>query len=205
MWTQDSALLLLIACCFWSAEAQRQSVWDDPVKFKTQAKDSCTMIVTGQGDYTRLRLSCQGSKRSYWCEYMGMPYTCRNYNKNPRHYFVQMMWRLRKLQNACQAPRQIKPHMCRNAADESQMVYVSGSFSRPDSTRPAPQPARPQPRPSPTRQTNRDPPREKTTPRPSPQPTTPPEETKAKTMARQHCWRSLRGLCSFFIGLFHRN
>ncbi|KAF1385045.1 hypothetical protein PFLUV_G00126510 [Perca fluviatilis] len=61
MWTQDSALLLLLACCLWSAEAQsdgRQSIWDDPIKFKTKANDVCSMIITGQGEYTRLRLLC---------------------------------------------------------------------------------------------------------------------------------------------------
>ncbi|XP_070769830.1 fibroblast growth factor binding protein 2a [Enoplosus armatus] len=220
MWTQASALPLLLACCLWSTEAQndgtrRQSIWDDPIKFITKDKDLCTMIITGQGEYTRLRLSCQGSKRSYWCDYVGKPYTCRSYNKNPRHYFVQMMWGLRKLYNACQAPRQIKPHMCRKATDESQMVFSSTSFSRPSpeapfGTRPT-RPARPQPRPAPsrpdsTRQAStkniRVTPRVKTTQRTSPQPTTPPVESHAKRMARQYCWRSLQGICSYIIGLF---
>ncbi|KAM9357361.1 fibroblast growth factor binding protein 2a [Symphorus nematophorus] len=221
MWTQASSLLLLLlACCLRSAEAQagrRQSIWEDPIKFKTKGNDMCTMIVTGQGEYTRLRLSCKGSTRSYWCEYLGTPHTCRTYNKNPRHYFVQMMWGLRKLHNACQAPRQIKPHMCRMASDDSQMVFSTASFSRPwpeDSsrteTRPAPQPARPQP-PAPTRpdsarqpstKTIRVPLRVKTTQRSSPQPTAPPVESNAKRMARQYCWRSLQGVCSYVIGLF---
>lgn len=222
MWTQASAPLLLLVCCLWSAEAQsddrRQSIWDDPIKFITKGKDLCTMIITGHGEYTRLRLSCQGNQRSYWCEYVGKPYTCRSYNKNPRHYFVQMMWGLKKLYNACQAPRQIKPHMCRRATDDSQMVFSSASFSRSEpedssmtGARPAAQPARPQPRPTPTRpdparqpstKTIRGPPRGKATQRTSPQPTTPPVESNAKRMARQHCWRSLHGICSYVIGLF---
>ncbi|XP_059202544.1 fibroblast growth factor binding protein 2a [Centropristis striata] len=218
MWTQDGALLLLLfACCLWSAEAQgdrRQSIWDDPIKFETKEKDSCTMIVTGHGEYTRLRLSCQSKKRSYWCEYIGRPYTCRSYNKQPRHYFLQMMWNLRKMHNACQAPRQIKPHMCRRAGDDAQMVFSSASFSRaaPEAStrqgvRPAVRPVRPQrpqPRPAPTRpgrQPIQVPPRVKTTPRANPQPMTPPVESNAKRMARQYCWRSLQGICSYFIGL----
>ncbi|XP_031722711.1 fibroblast growth factor binding protein 2a [Anarrhichthys ocellatus] len=216
MWTQESALMLLLACCLWSAEAQsdrRQNIWDDPIKFKTQAKDACTMIITGQGEYTRLKLSCRSSKRSYWCEYVGKPHTCSPYNKNPRHYFVQMMWGLRKLHNACLAQRQIKPHMCRKATDESQMVFSGASFPRSVAEasarmRPAAQPGRPsptRPRPSPTRPgsarlTVGVPPRMQPTPRASPPPATTPVESNAKRMAQQYCWRSLQGICSYFIG-----
>ncbi|XP_039669697.1 fibroblast growth factor binding protein 2a [Perca fluviatilis] len=209
MWTQDSALLLLLACCLWSAEAQsdgRQSIWDDPIKFKTKANDVCSMIITGQGEYTRLRLLCLslGNKRSYWCVYIGKPHTCRAYNKNPRHYFVQMTWGLKKLQNACQAPRQIKPHMCRKATDDSQMVFSSASFPRSSLEASSRTGARPQPRPAPTRQAIRVPPQEKTTPRANPQPSAPPVESNAKRVARQYCWRSLQGICSYFIGFFRK-
>lgn len=213
MWSQ--AVALLFACCLCPAEAQsdgrRQSIWDDPIRFNTKAKDLCTMAVTGHGDYTKLRLSCQSNRRSYWCEYVGKPQTCGTYNKNPRHYFVQMMWNLRKLHNACQAPRQIKPHMCRKATDESQMVFSSASFSRPSGTRPAMQPARPQPPLAPTRpdsarqgatKTIRLPQRVKTTQKTGPQPTTPPVESTGKRVARKYCWRSLQGICSFVVGLF---
>ncbi|XP_034398900.1 fibroblast growth factor-binding protein 2 [Cyclopterus lumpus] len=215
MWTRDMALMLLLACCLRSAEAQserRQNIWDDPITFKTQAQDSCTMSITGQGEFTRLRLSCQSSKRSYWCEYVGRPYTCGPYNKNPRHYFVQMMWGLRKLHNACLAPRQITPHMCRKATEESQMVFSSASFprSRPEAsarTRPAPQPGGPRP-PWPTaptrpgsQQSVRVPPRATPTARAGPPPSTSPTESNAKRVAQRYCWRSLQGICSYFIGL----
>ncbi|XP_047441393.1 fibroblast growth factor binding protein 2a [Mugil cephalus] len=218
MWIQATALLL--ACCLWPAEAQRrQSIWDEPIKFNTKAKDSCTMIITGQGEYTRLRMSCQGAKRSYWCEYVGTPQACRAYSKNPRHYFVQMSWILRKHYNACQAPREIKPHMCRMASDDSQMIFSGASFSRSEApsrteARPAVQTRRPQRPPTPTRpdsarqanaKTVRMPQRGKTTQAPSSQPittTTPPVESTPKRMARQYCWRSLQGVCTYVIGLF---
>ncbi|XP_071756355.1 fibroblast growth factor binding protein 2a [Centroberyx gerrardi] len=217
MWTQASAPLLLLACCLWPAEAQsdtgrRQSIWDDPIRFKTKAGDLCTMIVTGHREFTRLRLSCQSNRRAYWCEYIGKPDTCRPYSRNPRHYFVQMSWGLRKLQNACQAPRQIKPHMCTKATDESQMVFSSASFARArtETARPV-RPVRPEPRPVPTRP---DPPRTAptTSDRVSPgvrttkpgtaKPTAPTVKSHAKKMAQQYCWRSLQGVCAYVIGWF---
>ncbi|XP_060934946.1 fibroblast growth factor binding protein 2a [Limanda limanda] len=215
MWTQASAplLLLLLACCLRPAEAQgdgrRQSIWDEPIKFKTKAQDSCTMTITGHGDYTRLRLSCRSSEGSYWCEYVGKPYNCRTYNKNPRHYFVQMMWGFRKLQNACQAPKTIRPQMCRRASDDSQMIFSSASSShlwQDPSSRPKPgaEPARPEPRPAPTRQESgrRASSKSKTLGRTTPPPLTPPVESNAKRVARRYCWRSLHGVCSFVIGFF---
>ncbi|XP_029918095.1 fibroblast growth factor binding protein 2a [Myripristis murdjan] len=201
MWTQISALLLLLACCLWPAEAQgetgrRKNIWDDPIQFQTKAKDKCTMIITGQREYTRLRISCQSNKRSYWCEYIGKPAMCRNYNNNPRHYFSQMMWGLRKLQNACQAPRTIKPQMCRRATDESQMVFSSASFSRPweDPNRPSPPKPADRPSPGPT-----DPDPVPPSKEPSPKP---PVQSNARKLAEQYCWKSLRGVCAFVIGWF---
>uniref|UniRef100_A0A671W686 Fibroblast growth factor binding protein 2a n=1 Tax=Sparus aurata TaxID=8175 RepID=A0A671W686_SPAAU len=201
-------LLLSSSCLLKQAQSvRRQSIWEDPIKFKTKDNDVCNMIITGQGDFTRLRLSCQGSKRSYWCEYLGTPQTCRTYSKNPRHYFVQMMWGLRKLHNACQGPRQIKPHMCRSAGDDAQMVLSSASFSRPWTEGGSSRPGRPARPPAPTRPDSprkpvRVPPRVRTTQRSRTQPTTPPVETNAKRMARQYCWRSLQGICGYVIGLF---
>lgn len=129
MWT---GLLLLIACCLWATEgqdgAQRgRSVWEDPVTFETKGKDSCIMHVTGQGDMTTLRVACQGAKRSYWCDYRGKPQVCRSYNNNPRHYFVQIMWDLRKLQHACRGPTILKPQMCKRASDEARMAFIGAS------------------------------------------------------------------------------
>ncbi|XP_014866540.1 PREDICTED: fibroblast growth factor-binding protein 2-like [Poecilia mexicana] len=213
MWTQATALLL--ACCLWPAEAQdegRQSIWDDPIKFQTKAKDKCTMILTGQGENIKLRLSCLGNRRAYWCEYVGRPYTCSAFNKNPRHYFVQMMWVLRKQAHGCQGPKEIKPHMCRKATDESRMNFSAGPFlrSRP-AAQPSKQPGKPQSsaahgRPNLTMKTpfktSRAPGKVKTTQRAKSQPTAAPTENARRRMAQQYCWRSLQGVCSFVIGWF---
>ncbi|XP_017272922.1 fibroblast growth factor binding protein 2a [Kryptolebias marmoratus] len=214
MWIRATALLL--AFFLWPSEAQsdggrKPSIWDEPIKFTTKNKDKCTMIITGQGENTNLRLSCQGVRR-YWCDFVGKPHTCSAYNKNPRHYFVQMMWTLRKLPNACRGPRQIKPHMCRKASDDSLMVLRSVSFSKsqPDASyraaaRPSKQSARSQTAPGPARRNwkaVRPLERVKTTQRSSPTPTTPPAESNPKRMARQYCWRSMQGICSAVIGWF---
>ncbi|XP_030645834.1 fibroblast growth factor binding protein 2a [Chanos chanos] len=179
MQTHAGALVLLTCCLWLSVHAQnqdanqegseperRKSVWEEPIQFLTKAKDQCSMAVTGQGDLTKLRITCQGQDRAYWCEYQGKPQVCRAYNNNPRHYFTQIMWDLRKLQHACQGQRQMKPLMCKRASDEAQMVFTASSSpdavprdkpeqKRPDQPRPKsgkPQPARPQPsKPQPAR------------------------------------------------------
>ncbi|XP_062380685.1 fibroblast growth factor binding protein 2a [Sardina pilchardus] len=189
-------LLLLVACSLWAAEAQNggqnggqneraRSVWDDPVTFVTKGKDACAMHVTGQGDMTTLRVDCQGGavERSYWCDYRGKPQTCRAYNNNPRHYFTQIMWDLRKLQNACSGPVVFKPQMCKRASDEARMVFVGASndegaaaAARPDQQQ---RPSRPtQSRPEATR-----PERPQQTPyRPTrPQPARPTKPDQAKS------------------------
>ncbi|KAJ8382686.1 hypothetical protein SKAU_G00034640 [Synaphobranchus kaupii] len=123
----QACALLLIACCLWMADGQgeppKKSIWEDPIQFNTKAKDTCTMIVTGQGELTKLRVSCKNQDKAYWCEYTGKPQVCRSYNNNPRHYFTQIMWDLRKLPNACQGARVIKPQMCKRASEEAQMVF----------------------------------------------------------------------------------
>ncbi|XP_037531524.1 fibroblast growth factor binding protein 2a [Nematolebias whitei] len=208
------ATALLLVFFLWPAEAQsdsnrRPSIWDSPINFVTKNQDKCTMMITGQGENTNLRLSCQGA-RSYWCDYAGKPHTCSAYNKNPRHYFVQLMWTLRKLPNACRGPRQLKSHMCRKAADESQMVFQSASIPQPGTSyrtaaRPSQQSARSQTAQGPARpmwRTARPLKRVKATQRSSPTPTAPPSESTPKRMARHYCWRSLQGICSVVIGWF---
>lgn len=87
------------------------------------------MIITGQEDLTKLRISCQSQDRSYWCEYQGRPHICRPYNSNPRHFFKQIMWDLRKLRNACQGRTVLNNFMCKKAPHEAQMIFVTSSSS----------------------------------------------------------------------------
>uniref|UniRef100_A0A673GU17 Fibroblast growth factor binding protein 2a n=1 Tax=Sinocyclocheilus rhinocerous TaxID=307959 RepID=A0A673GU17_9TELE len=111
MWTITSTLLL--TCCLRAALVQsqdhddiepghRRDVWQDTNAFFTKGtRDECSLSVTGQGDLTKLRITCLGMDRSYWCEYQGKP----------------------QLPNACQGQRILKPLMCKRASDEAQMPY----------------------------------------------------------------------------------
>jgi len=140
------ALLLALAVCAATSHAQQaatnnnnsennkpqqRSVWDEPIRFTNKAKDVCTMVVSGAGDYTRLRVSCKGPNvgqvqgRSYYCDFQGKPNLCRAYNTNPRHYFTQMMWDMRKLNHACEGPRVYKPAMCKKYPEEAHMTFLA--------------------------------------------------------------------------------
>lgn len=226
MWSITSTLLL--TCCLQAALAQtqgrdddeaggRRNVWEDVIEFLTKGtKDECFLSVTGQGDLTKLRITCQGLERSYWCEYQGRPHVCRSYNKNPVHYFRQIMWDLRKLPNACQGQRIYKPLMCKRASDEARMVFTAASSAddvpmdrsytpapvrteqmRPQQSR---REQRPKPKPNAFKSTTQ---RKIITPEPTvPQPTTQVPMSEAKKLAQDYCWRSFRGVCSWVIGWF---
>lgn len=238
MWTITSTLLL--ACCLQAALVQSQdhddiepghtgNVWEDMLDFFTRdTRDECSMSVRRQDDLMKLRITCLGMERSYWCEYQGKPQVCRTYNNRPQHYFRQIMWDLRKLTNACQGQRVLRPLMCRRASNEAQMVFTSASssFAEPQERRYRPVQVRPQQReqrPKPTTpQTLRTQPariiqdkpnqpkavksttqRRIITPKPTvPQPTTQVPLSEAKKLAQDYCWRSFRGVCSFVIGWF---
>jgi len=207
---------------------QQRSIWDDPIRFNTKAKDVCTMVVSGAGDYTRLRVSCKGPSqgqnqgRSYYCDFQGKPNLCRAYNLNPRHYFTQMMWDMRKLSHACQGQKVYRPQMCKKYPEEAQMTFLSswpktttpkpskpGQDQRkpatpaqgkpaatPKPAKPQPQPAKPQPgKPSQPRKPTAKP--GKTTPRPTDH-----SDSKSSRLANEYCWKSFHGICSYFISWF---
>lgn len=204
---------------------QQRSIWDEPIRFSTKAKDSCTMVVSGAGDYTRLRVSCKGQTpgQSYYCDFQGKPNLCRPYNLNPRHYFTQMMWDLRKLNNACQGQKVYRPAMCKKYPDEAHMTYLS-AYPKPATAKPSkpvqeprkpvvpavqprpvttPKPVKPQPQPVRPQPGKTSQPK-KTTPKPAKTTTRPTEQTdnKASRLATEYCWRSFHGICTYFISWF---
>ncbi|XP_029997169.1 fibroblast growth factor-binding protein 2b [Sphaeramia orbicularis] len=206
-------------------QQQQRSVWDEPIRFNTKAKDSCTMVVSGAGDYTRLRVSCKGQNpaQSYYCDFQGKPNLCRAYNLNPRHFFTQMMWELRKLNNACQGQKLYRPQMCKKYPDEAQMTFLSSypKMTTPKPSKPVQEPRKPvvpaqtkpvstpkpvgKPQPQPVRpQPGKGPQTKKTTPKPAKTTTRPTEQpdSKASRIASEYCWRSFHGICTYFISWF---
>ncbi|XP_056336896.1 fibroblast growth factor-binding protein 2b [Danio aesculapii] len=237
----------LLVCFIWATDAQNSSnhieinqqsrpqpqpkanLWDEPIRFNTKAKDTCTMVISSQMNSTKLRVSCKSKGKSYWCDFLGKPNLCKSYNNNPRHYFTQIMWDLRKLHNACQGSRVYKPQMCRSASDEVQMVFHN---SWPKNSVPKPtqasqnqqkhqqqvkssvpptkppskqqlkpqQPARAASKPAKTAASKPASPRKlvkATTVRP-----TVAEESQSVKMAEEYCWKSLQGVCAYFISWF---
>ncbi|XP_019956761.2 fibroblast growth factor-binding protein 2b [Paralichthys olivaceus] len=215
-------------------QQQQRSIWDEPIRFTTKTKDSCTMVVSGAGDYTRLRVTCKGPSqgqtpaRSYYCDFQGKPNLCRAYNLNPRHYFTQLMWEMRKLSHACQGPKVYRPQMCKKYPDEAQMTFMS-SWPKPSTPKPStpkpskpvqeqrkvvvpaqvkpvatPKPVKPQPQQPGKPQPGKAPQTKKATPKPAKTTTRPTEQTdsKASRIATEYCWKSFHGVCSYFISWF---
>lgn len=205
-------------------QQQQSSILDEPITFSTKTKDSCGMVLSAVGNYTRLRVSCrsQAPGRSYYCDFQGKPSLCRAYNLNPRHYFTQMMWELRKLSHACQGAKIYRPQMCRKYPDEAQMTFLASwpkttvpkpskpvqetrktvvpaqtkPIATPKPVKPQPQPIKPQPGKGPqTKKTTLKP--VKTTTRPTEQP-----DATASHLASEYCWKSLHGICTYFISWF---
>ncbi|KAM6972041.1 fibroblast growth factor-binding protein 2b [Aplochiton taeniatus] len=217
-----------------SKPQQQRSIWDDPIRFNTKSKDACSMVVSGAGDYTRLRVSCKGPSqgqnpgRSYYCDFQGKPNLCRAYNTNPRHYFTQMMWDMRKLDHACQGPKVYRPLMCKKYPEEAHMTFLAAwpkttgpKPSKPDQQQPQqrkPAPGQPKVTPKPVKPQQ---PQAGKTPAGKPQPgkggqarkptvkpgkptprSTESGDAKSSRLANEYCWKSFHGICSYFIGWF---
>ncbi|XP_066518388.1 fibroblast growth factor-binding protein 2b [Hoplias malabaricus] len=190
-------------------------VVDEPIRFNTKTKDACTMVISVQIDFTKLRVTCKGKGRSYRCDYLGKPNLCRSYNNNPRHYFTQIMWVMRKLENPCQGDLSYKPQMCRSAVDEAKMVFhnswpktstprpapaqpaKTGATSKPPTAaRPPQKPAKPATKPVSKPDQPRKP-TKSTTPKPTAEP-----GSQANKLAEEYCWSSIQNICAYFIGWF---
>uniref|UniRef100_A0A3Q3GFB2 Fibroblast growth factor binding protein 1a n=1 Tax=Labrus bergylta TaxID=56723 RepID=A0A3Q3GFB2_9LABR len=185
-------LLLLFACCVWSAESQgagrRQNIWAEPIKFSTKSKDSCTMVVTvvtkGELECTWaatgedvfiLGVSCKKGGKSFSCEYVSRPTLCPQFASDAKLYWKQIARALKKQKNLCQdGAALVRAGMCRRAD--------RGAHFRLRNTQ---------------RKTKNDPP-----PPPSPQPA--PGAVKScqsdnMKLAEEYCNRSWSSVCTFFF------
>ncbi|XP_055062688.2 fibroblast growth factor-binding protein 2b [Misgurnus anguillicaudatus] len=208
----------------------KENVGNEPISFNTKAKDSCSMVISGQTDSTKLRVSCKNKGKTYWCEFLGKPNLCKAYNNNPHHFFKQIMWDMRKLHNACQGPQVFKPHMCRSASDDVRMILHS-SFPKISNLKPTQAPnVQNQPKLQQTKSSISTPKPPRQPPKPhqpakpaskpvkpvvskpasprkpvktiTPRPTVAQGEDQSTKLAEEYCWESLQGVCSYFISWF---
>ncbi|XP_014792539.1 PREDICTED: fibroblast growth factor-binding protein 2 [Calidris pugnax] len=174
----------------------------EEIRFRTKTKDVCTMSMSGDEEM-RLRIECKSQGMSYWCEFAGKPSVCRAFRNNPKIYWNQIAAELRKLPHACESTQVLKTTMCQKAPTEALMKQIAAGMEPEDlanqdesdqktSTRGAGKssvkkigklPMLPLVRPTHRGQGSEN-------------------ETEAMKLAREHCWESLHGFCSYIIGIF---
>ncbi|KAJ7410566.1 prominin-1 isoform X13 [Willisornis vidua] len=153
----------------------------EEIKFRTKTKDVCTMSISGDDDETKLRIECKNQGMSYWCEFTGKPSVCRAFRNNPKIYWNQVAAELRKIPHACESTEVLKTTMCQKAPPEALMKQIAAGVEPEDVE---------------TQEKSI----QKTSIRGAGQ--GPENETEAMKLAREHCWESLHGFCSYIIGIF---
>ncbi|KFP73060.1 PREDICTED: fibroblast growth factor-binding protein 2 [Acanthisitta chloris] len=170
----------------------------EEIKFRTKTKDICTMSVTGDDEEMKLRIQCKSQGMSYWCEFTGKPSVCRAYRNNPKIYWNQIAGALRKIPHACESTEVLRTTMCQKAHPEAVMKQIATGMEPEDlanQEKPVENPS--------TGEGGQN--SVKKIQKPSMLPTQHGEgsenETEAMKLAREHCWESLHGFCSYIIGI----
>ncbi|NXX88678.1 FGFP2 protein, partial [Centropus bengalensis] len=168
----------------------------EEVTFRTKGKDVCTMSMTGDEEI-KLRIECKRQGMSYWCEFNGKPSVCRAFRNNPKIYWNQVAAELRKLPHACESTPFLKTTMCQKAPTEALMKQVAAGMEPED-----------QKASTSLRGAGKGPVKKIGKPavlpliKPTQHGQGPENETEAMRLAREHCWESLHGFCSYIIGIF---
>ncbi|KAL4640068.1 fibroblast growth factor-binding protein 3 [Arapaima gigas] len=92
----------------------------------TRGKHKCTWETSG-ADVITLQIRCTHEEGSYQCQYTGLPNLCSNYKEAPRHYWEQVVRRLKKKTHACERNKVLKAGTCKLAPPQSHMTQVSRS------------------------------------------------------------------------------
>ncbi|NWV00903.1 FGFP2 protein, partial [Upupa epops] len=166
----------------------------EEIKFRTKAKDTCTLSTNGEEE-VKLRIECQSRGLSYWCEFTGKPSLCRAFRNNPKIYWNQIAMELRKLPHACETTQELKTTMCQRAPAGTFMKQVAAGMEPADLSDPGKSVRK-----SPTEKIGKAPVLPLVKPTQHGQQSE--NETEAMKLARQHCWESLQGFCSYIIGVF---
>ncbi|NXS62523.1 FGFP2 protein, partial [Brachypteracias leptosomus] len=189
------ALLFLVVVCGMGGLGQKlkpkKRSNGEEINFRTKTKDVCTMSMSGDEEI-RLRIECKRQEMSYWCEFTGKPSVCRAFRNNPKIYWNQIAAELRKLPHACESTEVLKTTMCQKAPEGALMKQIAAGMEPEDLA-------------------NQDKSVQKTSvggaEKNSKKTGKPPvlplgSETEAMKLAREHCWESLHGFCSYIIGIF---
>ncbi|NXG15088.1 FGFP2 protein, partial [Grallaria varia] len=153
----------------------------EEIQFRTKAKDVCTMSINGDDEEMKLRIECKSQGMSYWCEFTGKPSVCRAFRNNPKIYWNQIAAELRKIPHACESTEVLKTTMCQKAPPEALMKQIAAGMEPEDLA-------------------DQEKSVQKTSLRGAGQESE--NETEAMKLAREHCWESLHGFCSYIIGIF---
>ncbi|NXI44149.1 FGFP2 protein, partial [Galbula dea] len=173
----------------------------EEINFRTKTKDVCTMSMSGDGE-VKLRIDCKSRGMSYWCEFTGKPAVCRAFRNNPKVYWNQIAAELRKLPHACESAQVLKTTMCQKAPAEALMKQVAAGMEPEDLENQD----KVQKTSSSLRGAGRNSIKKIGKPPVHIKPTQHGQgsenETEAMKLAREHCWESLHGFCSYIIGFF---
>ncbi|NXG04580.1 FGFP2 protein, partial [Sakesphorus luctuosus] len=179
------ALFFLVVICGVGAFGQKlkpkKRSNSEEIKFRTKTKDVCTMSISGDDEEMKLRIECKSQGMSYWCEFTGKPSVCRAFRNNPKIYWNQIAAELRKIPHACESSEGLKTTMCQKAPPEALMKQIAAGVEPED-------------------RENQEKSIQKTSIRGAGQ--GPENETEAMRLAREHCWESLHGFCSYIFGIF---
>ncbi|NWX35085.1 FGFP2 protein, partial [Notiomystis cincta] len=189
------ALLFLVVICAIGGLGQRlkpkKRSNGEEIKFRTKSKDVCTITTGGDDEEMKLRIQCRSQGMSYWCEFTGKPSVCRAFRNNPKIYWNQIAAELRKVPHACESMEVLKTSMCQKAPPEALMRQTAAGVevdlaNHEESVQRASIPMREVGQSS----------------DPSRHGQASENETEAMKLAREHCWESLHGVCSYIIGIF---
>ncbi|KFU93716.1 Fibroblast growth factor-binding protein 2 [Chaetura pelagica] len=191
------ALLFLVVTCGIGGLGQKlkpkKRSNGEEINFRTKTKDPCKMSISGDEEMN-LRIECKSQDMSYWCEFTGKPSVCRSFRNNPKIYWNQIAMELRKLPHACESTEVLKITMCQKAPTEALMKQIATGMEPEDLatstsvTGEAKSPVKKPPMLPLIRATQHGQGSE--------------NETEAMKLAREHCWESLHGFCSYIIGIF---
>ncbi|NWI53382.1 FGFP2 protein, partial [Calyptomena viridis] len=170
-----SFLLFLVIICGMGGLGQKlkPKKRSNGEEIKFRTKTKDVCTMSISGDDEEMKLRIE-------CKSQGMSYWCEN---NPKIYWNQIAVELRKIPHACESTEVLKTTMCQKAPPEALMRQIAAGVVPEDLGS-----------------------QEKSVQKTSASMTQHGQgsenESEAMKLAREHCWESLHGFCSYIIGIF---